>query len=674
MRTPSSSRTRAIALALVFVTLLRFSQFQSFEEKDPLQANILDTIHSWFFGSSSSAASSVAPKPVLNSAPKKTSSSIAPEPVPSSVPMSPYDIPEPTWMDTTTHFAAPSEETLNDTLNSIIVMPPQPSSRFTPVNRQELARLRQERLARQLQEQADQDAKNAARSSAAYSSFDDFLEDYSSETFVSETSSESSSRTTSISPSSSASSAIPAPLPLPISTTVGSDAKAIARWDVVPYQTFSTTMNVGVVAFHINGIQKVSFSVNGASPKDVTAMTLNPETNVVEYWIPLKASDYPDGQIEIRATVYPTIGIPRVLQGPVQNNTGTNTTTTNGEQSMWLFANAGGGLHEDLIYVKPSTGSDTNSGTQSSPVKTLIQAFTLAKLGNKDGARIILTEAGRYNPDRESMSSSLTFNNTRWVTVEPASNVTREQVEIVGTGEIDRLLPRVQKIHWKNLTFRTDTYAYMNEATATHEWYDHSLILSIAHDPEDWVHWRATIYATDSRAEGSAYGFIGAELVRNCVVKNTFDAYQRSQLVINSSIERQRQSAEAALHHPDFYQSWGEMRNVILYGITGDDIDGTQVIFINQPLAEGPNMTDAAFVNWNVKTYDSNGGPPWSQLQGPMNNVYFKNVNIPNQKMVFRTDGDPAALNHFEPTNVVFEGCRFNAYLPVQIPAGVTIK
>src|SRR6185436_2472821 len=67
-------------------------------------------------------------------------------------------------------------------------------------------------------------------------------------------------------------------------TGAGSDAKAIARWDVVPYQTFDTTLNIGVVAFHINDIAKVAFSVNGGPWTDVSQMTLNPETNVVEYW------------------------------------------------------------------------------------------------------------------------------------------------------------------------------------------------------------------------------------------------------------------------------------------------------------------------------------------------------------------------------------------------------
>ena len=37
-------------------------------------------------------------------------------------------------------------------------------------------------------------------------------------------------------------------------SSAGYDAKVIAHWNVVPYQTFYDELNVGVVAFHINGI------------------------------------------------------------------------------------------------------------------------------------------------------------------------------------------------------------------------------------------------------------------------------------------------------------------------------------------------------------------------------------------------------------------------------------
>jgi hypothetical protein len=178
---------------------------------------------------------------------------------------------------------------------------------------------------------------------------------------------------------------------------------------------------------------------------------------------------------------------------------------------------------------------------------------------------------------------------------------------------------------------------------------------------------------TDSRVDNSAYGFTFAQLVRNCVVKDVFDAYQGSQTVLNCKIERIRATAQAAKHHPDIYQTWGDMKNVIVYGLTGDDIDGAQVLFINQPLAVGPNMTDAAFVDWNIKTREPKGGPPFSQLQGPIYNTLLRNVHIPNQRLLFRSDAQ--GLNHFEGKNIEFQQCKFfNSFKPRELPPGVVFK
>ena len=53
----------------------------------------------------------------------------------------------------------------------------------------------------------------------------------------------------------------PTPQPNPVGSPnmAGFDAKSIARWDVVPYQTFSNEFHIGVVAFHMNGIDRVDF-------------------------------------------------------------------------------------------------------------------------------------------------------------------------------------------------------------------------------------------------------------------------------------------------------------------------------------------------------------------------------------------------------------------------------
>jgi hypothetical protein len=65
----------------------------------------------------------------------------------------------------------------------------------------------------------------------------------------------------------------------------GYQATAIARWDVVPFQTFDDSLAVGVLAFHISGINRVEFSMEGGPWTPVTRMTRNPQTDVWDHEI-----------------------------------------------------------------------------------------------------------------------------------------------------------------------------------------------------------------------------------------------------------------------------------------------------------------------------------------------------------------------------------------------------
>lgn len=94
----------------------------------------------------------------------------------------------------------------------------------------------------------------------------------------------------------------------------GYTAKAIARWDIIPYQTFSATFDIGVVSYHCAEIDRVEFAVNGGEWQSVDAMSLNNRTNELEYTVQLDASLFASsGPVEVRAVAYPVVGIPLVL-------------------------------------------------------------------------------------------------------------------------------------------------------------------------------------------------------------------------------------------------------------------------------------------------------------------------------------------------------------------------
>jgi len=150
-------------------------------------------------------------------------------------------------------------------------------------------------------------------------------------------------------------SATPQPAPRGIPSQPGYDARAIARWDVVPYQAFDDEFKIGVVAFHRDGIHRVDFSVEGGEVVSVYQPTLNDRTGVVEYWATLDASRMDDGVFEVRAIVYPNTGEPRVLAGDMSWENEYQDSQWTGEHSMFLYANAGGTVEQEIVEVPSGT-------------------------------------------------------------------------------------------------------------------------------------------------------------------------------------------------------------------------------------------------------------------------------------------------------------------------------
>ncbi|MEO0477713.1 MAG: hypothetical protein AAF085_17345, partial [Planctomycetota bacterium] len=87
---------------------------------------------------------------------------------------------------------------------------------------------------------------------------------------------------------------------------------AIALWNVVPEQTVESGFTVGVVAHHIDGIDRVEIAASGGPWVSITEPTLNPRTQSTEYWATL--SQLEDEPIELRAVAYPRQGQPVVLE------------------------------------------------------------------------------------------------------------------------------------------------------------------------------------------------------------------------------------------------------------------------------------------------------------------------------------------------------------------------
>jgi hypothetical protein len=89
--------------------------------------------------------------------------------------------------------------------------------------------------------------------------------------------------------------------------------RAVAHWNVVPEQSIEDGFTVGVIAHHLDGVDRVEIGVNGAWVT-VREPSVNPRTRCEEYWVALEVEQGSDEPLELRAIVYPVRGTPYVVR------------------------------------------------------------------------------------------------------------------------------------------------------------------------------------------------------------------------------------------------------------------------------------------------------------------------------------------------------------------------
>ncbi len=388
------------------------------------------------------------------------------------------------------------------------------------------------------------------------------------------------------------------PSPVGDSGAAGYAAKAIARWDVVPFQTFPDTINVGVVAFHINGISKVSFSANGGAWTDVTDMSINPETNVAEYWTTLDASDFSDGLVEVRAIVYPVVGTTRVLQ----DASGTDV----GDKSLMLYANSNGLLANtgEFLYVSEADGSDTTgAGTSGNPFQSIAKALATfnGAVGSCDGGTIYF-KAGTYvYPDTGSYPG-LGGNcaSVRWLTLENAPGTAESDVVFIPpTVAQGGILEG--KIHVKNVTLFNETndiiFAERSSPYGNMIWLDSVQRYGTGFDMAPVTTASPTsfeiIWETGTQIHDTDSALGDSHIVaRNVSAYNIGGDFSNSKrLSANISVDHMRFTGGV---HPDVVQvPIGAIENMIIFGLRATDV-AAQGLNIGDG---GQPMSNVAVVN-----------------------------------------------------------------------------
>jgi len=466
-----------------------------------------------------------------------------------------------------------------------------------------------------------------------------------------------------------------------------SDERAIARWADVPFQTRAETTEIGVVAFHANGIDRVEFSLNGGPWTSVNNATDSSAFGLHCYRARIDFAALPAGAMaEVRAIVYPrNAGQPIVLQNSAATAGQPNGIAgIDGINSYFAYKSPANPVGE--IFVAPN-GSDANNGTAAQPVKTLTKALDLLRLsGRADGGYVTLTQPGTY----VAPATTSVIDNRSWATIRAAEGLAPNSVRIVSVDASGQpigknmIRTRVKRLKWERVSFDMSAVKQLYGDTTQYIWvadsifidpngaqYNHANGGTLLIRPGDLM---AANYVTNSVATKVVHGFTNNSFVRGCHVDQILgDAYRNTRCVLASSLSNfVGQSTEI---HSDVFQYFGEHRNNIVNNFRAWNVNGAQNFFFDK--YPGSSFTDCAFVDIAIENLQATPNTPKSQFANESKNLFFAQVSAPNQYWMMRTD--IAAPNTFAADSLVFKNCVLSwlsgAVVGVTaLPAGVTVS
>lgn len=421
----------------------------------------------------------------------------------------------------------------------------------------------------------------------------------------------------------------------------GADAKAIAHWDVVPEQLISGEFQVGVVAFHINGIDRVDFSLNGGPWLAAREMRENKITGVWEYMVRLSTRDLTDGPFHLRAIAYPRVGQPRLLE------------------PLSLIANAGGSVPQGTYYVSVTGNDETGDGSKEKPFATIWKAAS--KIQSEQGAPYyasnghVLLLPGDHKYAGKPQSAPRVKTGPGWLTIAAAPGVSRDRVRIVGNSAVYGGLyagrVRFRGISIVSTPLKTDT-TYKPAA-----WFDKCALIGAGpHDELRFASitsWTGGAYHTDCNIRDVAYGSIRAMMLRGCQLDNIgSDAFRDPRLILNCKVSGIRKPAGSAFH-PDLIQFWGNFDNVIVYGVEAREIFAQGIFSEGKETVPDRNM---AFVN--IAIDQRSHLSQWSQAA---DHVLLWNITLIGKPFLIRNvdDGRPKnVMTNFSVRDSVFQEMR----------------
>lgn len=436
----------------------------------------------------------------------------------------------------------------------------------------------------------------------------------------------------------------------------GINAKAIAQWDVVPFQTINKPFQIGVVAFHMAGINRVEFSINGGPKSTVTSPKLNPRTKVKEYSLTVDPSRYKDGEVSVSATAHPNIGVPRKLE------------------ALRLYANSRGSLIAKSIYVSTKGNNKSGDGSKSKPYRTIARGIITASRGGT----VVLMDHGWY-----SLAGSARRKDRvkQWITIRGAKGLDRDKIILGHKDGLNLVRLGSNLLQFQNLSIDLANVLQIYPESRQVYWFDNVRWF-------DSIGWTKIVprgktlqpirtsrdsggyFVTDSKCENSTFCFLDANLVRNVYIeKVSGDVLQNSRLVLNARIHDV--DGDVKSHHTDLLQYFGQFENLIVYGVLATGVKNTQNIFLDHHKS---SFTNSAFINIAVENLTSD--PPFSQLNSSHDHVLFMHLSTPRQSWVFRDDfkgGKQFRARNVIFANNIFRSLRRGKHGNRGVPSGVVV-
>ncbi len=441
----------------------------------------------------------------------------------------------------------------------------------------------------------------------------------------------------------------------------------IARWDVVPYQriNFGETLNLGVVAFSKEGIDRVEFLISGqgysGGIKTATEMSLNPQTGVWEYWVPLSASEFSsDGVINVEAVVYGEDGGMRdknSFSGGVNLDPGLNTLVLNVNPQMTLM--------QSEVWVNASGGNDNNPGTRDQPLATIGRAVrNLRDMGNNGNGGIVWLSPGIHNMN--SSGSGNVYNDNEWITIKPV--VLGRDKTILQTS--DKTLSHVKKIKVEGIKIKRmdfGDYAMLFQPPSLFQnvsvWIDNCEIEGLGREvQEQRIMGNVKAYYTNSHIHDTRFPTDMGILARSLNLTQVGeDAFRNMPLIVNCNVDDIDRGNNTA-RHPDVWQ-WvysPEMNeeNIIAYNLrasncTYQGISNNNAIVGGQPSLIGKNI---AFVNVHL---NCTAGGYWARWT---DHLLLWHVSEIGGNFFFQQDYFKPGLQWFwsPVTNLSMKGCIFS--------------